>query len=142
HCHGVSPPIGLGAQREGEVQIEMAARSENSREIERSRQDADHRDRFIVQYQRAAEDAGVGNKPAFPQTMAYQNRLLPVPFAFFRSEQPAQLRLNAEQLEEIFGDRDAAQTLRFSLAAEQVVADPIEGHVTGNAGERLILFAK
>src|SRR5258708_33471330 len=74
--------------------------------------------------------------------MAQQHHLGPVPFAFFRSEQPAELGLNAEQLEKICGNRHAAETLRLALNGELVIAYAIKSKVGGEIRERLILLAE
>jgi len=68
----------------------------------------------VIPIVRPPDDPGIGGKAPFPQTMAQQHRLRAVVFAFVVIEEPAKLRLNSEQREEVLGDRYTAETLRFS----------------------------
>ena len=61
--------------------------------------------------------------------------------AFLRRKQPAKLRLNPQQLEEISRHGHAAEPLRFTLAAEQIVADAVKSEVTGYICKRPVLRA-
>ena len=70
--------------------------------------------------------------------MAQEYGLGAVPFAFLGREQSAELRLNAQHLEEILRDRYAAEALRLALAAEQIVADAVKGEVRGHVGKRFV----
>ena len=72
--------------------------------------------------------------------MAQQHRLGPMPFAFLRRKQSADLRLNAQHLEEILRHRHPAEPLGFALADQQVVADAVESEVAGQIGKGAIEF--
>src|SRR5882724_263375 len=74
--------------------------------------------------------------------MAQQHGFGPVPFAFLRGKQSAELRLNPEHLEEILRDRDTAEPLRLALAAQQIVTDAVKGEVAGHVGKGLIALAQ
>src|SRR5258708_2057447 len=74
--------------------------------------------------------------------MTQQHCLRAVPFALVVIEQPAKLRLDSEQREEVLRDWHAAETLWFSQAGELVVAHAIEREVGGEVGERPIAFAQ
>src|SRR5260370_41023659 len=74
--------------------------------------------------------------------MTQQHCVRAVPFTFVIIEQPAKLRLDSEQREEVLRNWHAAETLRFSQAGELVVAHAIEREVGGEIGERPIAFAQ
>ena len=114
--HGVSPAVGLIAERKRKIQIEVAAGGEDRGHIERGRQYAGHGDRLIIDGERAADQSGVGAEPPLPQTVAQQHGLGPVPFAFLGGKQSAELGLNSEHLEEILRHRHAAEPLRLAVA--------------------------
>ena len=120
HRHRVAPAVGLGAQRKRKVEIEVAARREHRREIERGRQHADHRVRLVVERERqsrrcadprrsgGSRGRGSASPPAGRSTSLSSAR-----------ERPAELRLHAEDLEEVVGDRHAAQPLGLAAPAQQ-----------------------
>ena len=72
--HGVPPAVGLTAEREREVEIDMAARREHRGEVKRRRQHSHYRDRLVVDDERAADNPGVGGKPALPHPVAEHYR--------------------------------------------------------------------
>jgi hypothetical protein len=137
HRHRVAPAIRLGTQREREIQIEVTARREHRGEIEGFRQHADHRVRFAVQRQRRADDRRVGVEAPLPQTVAQHHGLRTVPRAFLRVEDATQLWPDAEHVEEVLGNRDAAEAFRFASAAQQVVADAVKREVPCDRRQRL-----
>src|SRR5258705_1852340 len=74
--------------------------------------------------------------------MAQQHGPRTAPFAFVGIEQPAELRLNPQHLEKIIGYRHAAEPLRFSLTAEDVVADSVESEIPRQRGKGLVLLSQ
>jgi hypothetical protein len=78
----------------------------------------------------AIDDSGIRAETPLPKAMAQNNGFRSIPLALAGVKQPAELRLDAEELKEISGHRHAAETLGLSLAAEQVIAYPIESEVS------------
>src|ERR1039457_3392712 len=74
--------------------------------------------------------------------MAQQHGFGPVPLAFLRGKQSAELRLNPQHLEEILRARYPAEALRLALAAQEIVTDAVKGEVTSHVGKGPIAFAE
>ena len=138
--HGVAPAVGFGAEGKREIQIEVAAGGEDRGQVERGGQDSGYRDGIRVDRQCLADNRGIGTEPADPQAMAQQYGARAIPFAFGGSKEPAELRLNPKQREEILRHGHAAETLGLPFAGQQIVADAVEGEVAGHVGIRLIVI--
>jgi hypothetical protein len=138
----VAPTVGFFAERKRKVKINAAAGSEDGGEVKRSGENADDRDRGVVDSQRAADDGRVGGEAALPKTVTEKDGLGTVPFAFLSVEEPAKLRLHAEKREKIFRNGNAGEALRFTLAGEFAVSHAVESKIGGHVGERLIVDAQ
>jgi len=64
--HGISPTVGLIAERKRKIQIEVAAGGEDRCHIERCRQYAGDGDRLIIDGELAADQSGIGAEPSCP----------------------------------------------------------------------------
>ena len=140
HRHRVAPAVGLLAQGKGKIQVEVAARREHRRKVEGRREHAHHGVRLVVEGEGAAHDPGIRVEAPSPEPMAQHDGFRTIPRAFLGVEHPPELRRHAEHIEEIVGDRNAAQPLGLTLAAQQVVADAVECKIPGERRERLRAF--
>ena len=115
----------------------MATWGEHRSEIERRRQHTDDGMWLVVQREGGSDDRGISREAALPKTVAEQDGLWSVPRAFLRIERPSEQRPHAEHVEEIVGNGNAAEALRLTLAAQEVVADAVEREVPRDRRERL-----
>ena len=92
------PPIAKVIHDRRNKDVHPEARREYRTEIEGGRNDADNRDRLLVQQDRLARNRRIAGKLAAPESVAQQGGW-PTPFlAFFADKQAAQLGLHAQGL--------------------------------------------
>ena len=105
-----------GLSGNGKIQIEMAARREHGREVERRRQDADHGVWLVVEGQRRCRrspDRDLKRRSHSPWLEQHGLRARSTRLSSGVNDRPS-CGLHAEHVEEVLRHRDAAESLRLA----------------------------
>jgi len=98
--------------------------------------------RLAVERYRSSDNRRVGSEAARPHVVAEQHGLRSIPFALLGRERAPELRLHAQDMKEVIGDRDCIQAFRFTTTCQHCVADAVEREVASQFGQRLRSFTQ
>ena len=134
----VAISISLLADWKRQEKIYSSARGKHRPEIERGRQNTNHRGGLVIERDRLSDNSRIRTKSTHPKAVAQQHRALAVPYAFSIFESTSSLGFDSEKIEEVLRYPNASQALGFSAAGQGIAAVVKEGEVRGQILERLI----